>query len=312
MKKIFLKIFLIFTLIFSFNTSFAWNININFTGAWLATSKISEVSIDAQTSKTETQIENISTSIFQTLKIIIWWLLVIYLVYAWIMMIISMWDDEEKLSSSKRSVRYAIIGLIFVNIPWTLYNALYWTKTWDRSKIDDATQYWAWISYNKTLFMNWKLFWDALWLIVSFLQIAIVSLAVFVIVLSWIKIMMARWKDEVISEQKNKIWYSVLWLVFIWIMEVWRNIMFSWDFITTTTGATTWQELFSKLANLALFFAAPVAIFFLSLAWYYYITAAWEEEKTKKAKSIVINTVLATLILLGMYTFLLDLNDLKF
>jgi hypothetical protein len=89
-------------------------------------------------------------------------------------------------------------------------------------------------------------------------------------------------------------------------MEVWRNFVFIWDF------KWTWQDVFSKLANLALFFAGPIAIFFLSLAWYYYITSGWEEEKIKKAKSIIINTGLATLLLLWIYTFLLDLKTLNF
>jgi len=64
------------------------------------------------------------------------------------------------------------------------------------------------------------------------------------------------------------------------------------------------------MASLALFFAGPVAIFFLTIAGYYYISSNGKEDRIKKAKSIVINTVLATLILLASYTFLLDLATL--
>lgn len=69
-------------------------------------------------------------------------------------------------------------------------------------------------------------------------------------------------------------------------------------------------NIIESISQLALFFAGPVALFFLSLAGYYYITSAGDEERVKKAKSIVINTVLATLILLATYTFLLDLATL--
>jgi hypothetical protein len=48
----------------------------------------------------------------------------------------------------------------------------------------------------------------------------------------------------------------------------------------------------------------------LTIAGYYYITSNGKEERVKKAKSIVINTILATLILLASYTFLLDLATL--
>jgi hypothetical protein len=56
--------------------------------------------------------------------------------------------------------------------------------------------------------------------------------------------------------------------------------------------------------------AGPVAIVFLTLAWYYYITANGDDERISKAKNIIINTLIATVILLASYTFLLDLAKL--
>lgn len=299
MKKTIVKILLFLSLILSFNNLFA----INFNEATQATSKISSVSIAKKTWSIETQIVSITTNIFKTLKIAIGWLLVIYIVYAWVMMIISMWDDEKQLSSAKRSIWYAIVGLLFINIPWTLYRSFS-----DKETYDDITwDYWDIITiYNRNIFMNSDYFWSTLGSIITFLEIAVVALAVFVFIYNWIKIMMSWGQDKNMSEAKNKILWSLAGLIFIWIMEVWRNIVFIWDF------KWAWQDMFSKLANLALFFAWPVAIFFISLAWYYYITSWWEEEKIKKAKNIIINTALATLILLWMYTFLLDLKTLSF
>lgn len=299
MKKTFLKIILFLSLVFIFDNLFA----INFNEAREATSKIWEVSIAKKTWSMEAQIGNISGNIFKTLKIAIWWLLVIYIVYAWVMMIISMWDDEKQLSSAKRSIWYAIVWLLFINIPWTLYRSFS-----DKRTADDVTwSYWNVTTiYERNIFMNSDYFWATLGAIITFLEISIVALAIFVFVYNWIKIMISGWEDKNISEAKNKILWSLAWLIFIWIMEVWRNIIFIWDF--------KWagQDMFSKLANLALFFAWPIAIFFISLAWYYYITAGGEEEKVKKAKNIIINTALSTLILLWMYTFLLDLRTLNF
>lgn len=63
------------------------------------------------------------------------------------------------------------------------------------------------------------------------------------------------------------------------------------------------------MANLALFFAGPTAIFFLTLGAWYYITSGGDEERAKKGKSIVINTFIAVIILLASYTFLIDLSD---
>lgn len=301
MKKAFIKIFLLLSIIFSVNFVNAWNID--FWQAQDATSKIKDVSISAKTWDMKNQIWQTTNNILKTFKIVIWWLLVIYLVYAWMMMIISMWSDEARLSGSKKSIWYAIIWLLFVNIPWLLYSSFS-----DKRTTDDITRAtWDWVTiYQRNIFMNSSVFWNTLWSIITFLEIVIVWIAIFMIVYSWIKIIIASWDEEKVSESKKKILWSLAWLIFIWIMEVWRNVMFKWDF------KWQWQELFATLANLALFFAWPIAIFFLSLAGYYYITSGWDDDKVKKAKSIVFNTLIAVLILVWTYTILLDLKTLNF
>lgn len=305
MKTIFMKLLLLFFSLTFWAYTFAWAIN--FEDAGNATEKIKNVSIDAKTWKMEDQIKKTTNNIFKTFKIIVGWLLVIYLVYAGVMMILSMWDDEQKLSEAKRSIRYAIVWLLFINIPWTLYNSFFGlNKEYDEEAIDGFTENnLSGISW-RNIFVNTEYFWNTLGNIITFLQISIVALAIFIIVLAGIKIILASWEEEKVTEQKNKILWSLGWLIFIGITEVWKNIMFTGKF------TWEWQKLFATLANLALFFAGPIAIFFLSLAGYYYITAGGDEDKVKKAKSIVFNTLIATLILIGMYTLLLDLKTLSF
>lgn len=136
-----------------------------------------------------------------------------------------------------------------------------------------------------------------------FLEVMIFISAIFMITLAGINVMTSRGREDKMKEAKNKIVYTILALVFVGIVEAWKNVAFGG---VISDGV----NLFETLSNLALFFAAPVAIFFLSLAGYYYITSNGDEERVKKAKSIVVNTLLATLILLAAYTFLLDLANL--
>jgi hypothetical protein len=89
--------------------------------------------------------------------------------------------------------------------------------------------------------------------------------------------------------------------MFVWFIETWKNFVYTWNM-------SVWTNIFKTIIELILFFAWPVAIFFLTLAWYYYITSNWDEDKVKKAKSIIINTVIATIILLVWYSILLDLK----
>lgn len=120
------------------------------------------------------------------------------------------------------------------------------------------------------------------------------------ITLAGIQLMTSRGKEDKMKEAKNKIIYTILALIFVGIIEAWKRLAFGG---VISDGV----NLFESLVNLALFFAVPVAIFFLVLAAFYLITSNGDEERVKKAKSIIVNTLLATLILLASYTFLLDL-----
>ncbi len=236
-------------------------------------------------------------------KIILHWLLLIFIIYAWWQMIMSMWDNEEQLSSAKRQIWYALIAIIFINIPGSLYEMFNKEKYWN---IDSTIHNWDF--KNTDLWSNLIInplnfghtFEDN---IIWFIKLWIYLFAVVMFIIAAYKVMMARWHEETLTKAKEYLYRSVIALVFAWMIDVWRHFIFSWSI-------HSWINIFSKIANIALFFAWPIAIFFLTLAWYYYITSNWDEEKVKKSKNIVVNTLLWTLILLASYSFLLDLNTL--
>ena len=199
---------------------------------------------------------------------------------------------------------FLLLWNVFINIPWALFNAFYrgntpWSVWWDDiwGNFDNPST----IENSTNIFFNFWAFESVTSNIVAFLQIWIFAAAIFMITLTGIQLLVSRWKEEKVTEAKNKILYSILAIIFVGIIEAWKAVAFWWSL-------SDGRNLFESLANLALFFAAPVAIFFLTLAGYYYITSNGDEERTKKAKNIIINTVLATLILLASYTFLLELS----
>ena len=302
--KTFLKILLLFGLIFLVfwkTILSADSYNIPWTGP---ISDIQKISIlDESNTDIQNSINRVSYSLLLKIKLVVQWLLVIFIVYAGIQMIVSMWSDEEKLSSSKRQIWYVLIAIIFINVPGSLFDALRPAshneiglkpnqEIFVNKPVNDG------IFFNETSFSS--LFNDN---ILLFFKALLFIGAVVMIIIAGIKIMTARWREDHIKDAKTKIIYSILVLIFAWIMEAWKYIAFDWNI-------SAWINLFGALANYALFFTWPIAIFFLTFAGYYYITANGDEEKLKKAKSIVINTVLATIILLASYTFLLDLATL--
>lgn len=255
---------------------------------------ITSVSIDSKKS-----VGDILLSILKILKTVLWWVLLIFIVYTWAQMMMSMWSDEEELKTAKRQIRYSIIWIIFINIPWSLYEAFYSeNKNTINSNISDfgvtpvSNLFLNTASFNTTFNDN----------IILFVKVLISWVAVFMLTVAWIKILLARWRDEELSKWKHKIIWSMIWLIFVWFIEGWQKVVYKWSI-------SDLGNMFETLANLALFFAWPVAIIYLILAWYYYISSNWDEEKIKKAKNIVINIVFATVIILASYTFLLDLGE---
>ena len=296
--KIFLTWILLLTLIYS-NDLFA-----QFNIPWNYNNVLGRVSTNIHVE--ENIVNSINTNAFKILsivKLVLEWLMVIFIVYTWWQMIWSMWDNDEDLSKSKKQLWYAIVALLFINIPGSLYMAFHKQKYWELWDLINNEEYLD-KSWESNLFFDFENFWyifgdDIIW----FLEVIILTLAIVVIMYEAIKLLYSRWREERVKEAKNKVVYSILALVFVWVIEAWKNFAFDLKISQAT-------NIFKNLADLTLFFVPPTAFFFLSIAAYYYITSAWDESRIKKAKSIIINTILATIILLASYTFLLDLADL--
>ena len=243
-------------------------------------------------------------SLLKNIKIVLEWVLVIFIVYTWANMIMSMWDDEAKITKAKKQIRFSLIAIVFINIPWTIYNTLFledsWKNIWHNAWVFTDSQNTN-LLINLWLFKNWILSY-----IVSAIEVAIFTIAIYVTIMAWIKLMRSRWRDEKITEAKQKFLYSLFAILFVWFIEAWKQFAITWNL--SLVSWTDW--IFGKLINITLLFAGPTVIVFLTYAWYIYITSNWEEEKAKKAKSIVINTLIAIMILLVMVVFLNDLLTL--
>jgi hypothetical protein len=300
MKNI-IKIICIFVLIYlSINYSWAGVVSID-DGTLEAVKKASiEVQDNSNSDNLWTSIISFWETLLWSVKIILSTVIILFLVYAWANMVLAFWSDEDKISSSKRQVWYSIIWLVFINIPWTLYDAFQSDGgeiNQDQLREDQfrSEQLWGNLFFDSGVFENLIL--DR---IVVFMEVIIFWMAVFVLILAWYQILTARGRDEKISEARSKIIYSIVWLFFVGFIAGIKRVVYTWE---NAAGV----DIFSAISNLVLLFAAPTAVVFLILAAYYYITSNGDDEKVKKAKTIVINTFLATLLLLALYTFLLDL-----
>ena len=308
MKKTIIKLFIIiwlFSTIFIMKTN-AWAINI-WDIDWI--NKITQVTIEKTwDSNIVKAANNFWFNILRIAKIVLEAILILIIVYVWWKMIMSMWADDWELTKAKTQLRYTLIAIVFINVPWVIYKAITisnWNKNINR---------WIWWSFTdpnaKNILVNMDLFSGnngILTNIISALEVMIFIIAIYVIIMAGIKMMTSRWRDEKVKEVKEKILYSLIALVFVWFIEAFKQVLITWKMSWWTNSAT---YVFWKLTDISLLFAGPVVIVFLTYAGYIYISSNWDEEKVKKAKSIIINTLIATILLIMMVTFLNDLITL--
>ncbi len=236
---------------------------------------------------------NFWLSVLNALKVIVSGFALIYLVLIGAYMVIFS-ENEEKIKTQKRQIIYALVWFLFLNIPWAVYEIFF---------LPDGARANIWDSATSTsnIFINATTFPGIFGGIVNFFEIFIFWVAIVTFTWWLFRLILSGGDEERQKAAKDRIIYGVLWLIFLWFVKVWWGVIERWDF----TGEVA--TLGKKMLWLAVYFAWPIAIFFLVIGGYYYITSGGDEERMKKGKNIVINTFIAALILIGAYSFVSDL-----
>lgn len=300
MKNIFLFILWILFLALSFNICDATVTNLDEVLKWTKSVLINPVAWNTPIEK----VENWWLNILRTIKLILSIVALAYLVYAGAMMIIWMWDDG-KMKDYKKSFYFILVWLMFINIPWTLYSIfdIWRTINWDTiTGISNfSSTWWTNVFYDNAI---WKT--EVENGILKFLEYWIIAILFVWFMIVWLNFMTSQWNDEKKKMVKNDLLIWFLGILFLWSVKVWREVA------VKANIEVTQNLLFNNLINLGIFFAGPVALFFICWWGYFYITAAWDESKVKKWKLIFLNVFIAILILLASYTVLYDFKNLTF
>lgn len=300
MKKLKIILLILISTYFMINIAIAWVVDM---GAVWNKKVITDVSINSLSwSNAIEKLNNWWLSFLQTAKVILSWVVLIYLVYLGFMMVMAMWA-EDKLTATKRQIYYSLLAFLFINIPWQLYwvfsgktNSDVTTKNWE--SFSSVQKSWDWNMFIN--FDNWNSTIENG--VISFIKVILIWIVIMQFMMAAIWMISSWWNDEKKKKAQKRFINWILWLIFMWVIQMWTYVAYSWDI-------PKWQSLFAQLSNLALFFAWPVAIFFLIIGWFYYITSAWDEAKAKKWATIIKNTFVAVIILLASYAFLKDLAD---
>ncbi|MDD2516470.1 MAG: hypothetical protein PHF46_02970 [Candidatus Gracilibacteria bacterium] len=300
MKNIFLFILGILFLALSFNICDATVTNLDEVLKGTKSVLINPVAGNTPIEK----VENGGLNILRTIKLILSIVALAYLVYAGAMMIIGMGDDG-KMKDYKKSFYFILVGLMFINIPGTLYSIFDIGRTINGDTITGIS------NFSSTGGTN--VFYDnAIWKtevengILKFLEYGIIAILFVWFMIVGLNFMTSQGNDEKKKMVKNDLLIWFLGILFLGSVKVWREVA------VKANIEVTQNLLFNNLINLGIFFAGPVALFFICWGGYFYITAAGDESKVKKGKLIFLNVFIAILILLASYTVLYDFKNLTF
>lgn len=234
-------------------------------------------------------------------RIVISGFALIYIVLIGAMMILHS-EDDAQLAKQKKQILYAMVGFIFLNIPDIVYK-LFMKKENGRELGGES---WTNVNSNSIFWNNEFLTGDGSFFsqLIGFLKVVAFIAAVGSFVWGAYQLLLSRGKDDYKDNARNRLLYGVLGLIFLGIVEAWSFA------VRQTNLQVELGKVAGSLFGLAIYFAAPVAIFFLILWSYYYITSGGDEERAKKGKNIFLYTFIAVIILIAGASFLNEILGL--
>ena len=234
------------------------------------------------------------------LKLFISGLALIYLVLIGVYMIVFS-ENEERIKSQRKQITYSLIGFLFLNIPWAILSIFRPEDRW--GWVVDMTSSYSSTSGRSILWGNLLEDDSTLGQLILFLRVFIFWIAVLMFTWWLFRMIVSAGDDEARKQGRNRIIYGIIALLFLGFIKWWSTFIANADF----DSENGFRLLWSKLFGVAIFFAAPVAIFFLILWAYYYITSGGSDERIKKGKAILMNTLIASIILIASLSFLTDI-----
>jgi len=204
-------------------------------------------------------------------------------------------EKEETVTTQKKAITYGVIGLIMISIA---------------GPIAEVFDFRAgnFLAEDELLIERTELFGDATRLVVTFIKYFLGSLAALMFIRSGATLVMQGGNEEDVTREKKNLVYAIggLFMVILSDLLV-RRVLYSARFNTErseTVIAIDESEFVSQLVaitNIIVGFVGPIMVLMLVVGGVLYVTAGGDEEKTNKAKKIIINSIIGVAIIYGAF-----------
>ena len=223
-------------------------------------------------------------------------ILLVFLVWAWVYFFLFAPDNEEDLKHAWKSILYIIYGaaLLFLVI-WILWTAL------DITNVHGVV--WDTTGGDSTLLENFEN--NLLIVVLSFLKGAAFFMAIIFLIWYGYQMMQAFSEEEKLKNARKWVLNVFLALVFIKIIDYIYFVAQQTDFKNLAI------EFIVQVSKFLWYLWGIMFVIALIYGGYQLVTASWDEEKVKKAKTVVKSVfVIILIILLFMLVIYQVFNDL--
>lgn len=242
----------------------------------------------------ENQINSIVRSIVNIIKNLIGGLAVILIIINAMQMIFA-GGDESIIKEKKQGIMYAVIGLIIILVLDQIIKFVYGTPITS-------------IGGGGLMDMRNEGFSDEVYGIVSFIKAVIGSIAVFMIVISGIRMVTAQGEEEEIKKQKTSIaWVGVGIIIILINKIIIDNIFISPVQNSDQISGGNVLNIINLLGNITKFglgFVGIIALGFLIYGAVLMIANYGNEEAVDKSKKIIKNSLIGIIIIISAYTII--------
>lgn len=255
--------------------------------------------INALRFRGERQLNEVALTIAITLRNLIGGLAVLWIVISGIRMVLDQ-GDETVIEEQKRSIFWALIGLISIILIERTVNILYGAPGIQRLALGEGTAAFS----NEVLGL------------VHFIEALMGTIAIFMIIISGIRTIVAQGEADEISKQRHAVLYIIAGLLLTALDEVVVKNFFiiptqqQYDQIKQSNVVAIINTV-GNVTKFALTFVGIIALGALIYGAGMMVTNFGDEEATVKAKAIVKNAVIGIIIILSAYTIVATLISFK-
>ena len=228
-----------------------------------------------------------SSAIYEIIKWITLWVMVIFIVMAWASLLMNKKPDESK--KHLTSLLYVLLWWVLVYAANRLFGDV--LNFWRADTFTQWTEGGVWWFKNAFVWEG-----SVLFIILSAVKAFAFFLAIIMIVITWFKVMAAweweKWKKLV----KWIINVVVALLIIKWVDFIYYLAADSENFVKNAA------DFIIDVAKIFGYIYGVIIVIMVIVSWYLYITDWWDWSNFKKASNVLINILLSALVL---FAFLL-------